>query len=111
MGRGGAGSVDACFAQLVRQHAIVAVGIVAIVRPVSALDAVLRSHPLLHLAEGQLAREAVAEAATAAGLPVHYLDPKGRPAVERTVALARAAGPPWRKEHKMAALAALAALG
>lgn len=107
-------SVDACFAQLVRQHAIVAVGIAAIVRPVPALDAVLRSHPLLHLAEGQLAREAVAEAATGAGLPVHYLDPKGRhdpAAVERTVALGRAAGPPWRKEHKMAALAALTALG
>jgi hypothetical protein len=107
-------SVEACFAELVRRHPTVAVGIAAAVRPVPALDAVLRSHPLLHLAEGQLSREAVAEAATRAGLPVHYLDPKGRPdpiAVDRTAALGRAAGPPWRKEHKLAALAALTALG
>jgi hypothetical protein len=72
-------SVEACFAELVREHPIVAVGIAAAVRPVPAPAAVLRSHPLLHLAEGQLSREAVAEAATRAGLPVHYLDPKGRP--------------------------------
>jgi hypothetical protein len=81
---------------------------------VPALAAVLRSHPLLHLAEGQLSREAVEEAATRAGLPVHYLDPKGRPdpvAVELTAVLGRAAGTPWRKEHKLAALAALTALG
>ncbi|TWF75677.1 hypothetical protein FHX44_111561 [Pseudonocardia hierapolitana] len=107
-------SVEACFAELMRQHPTVAVGIAAVVRPVPALDAVLRSHPLLHLAEGQLSREAVAEAATRAGLPVHYLDPKGRHdpvGVERTAALGRVAGPPWRKEHKMAALAALTALG
>jgi hypothetical protein len=65
------------------------------------------------MAEGQLAREVIAEAAAQLGLRVHYLDPKGRPdpaAVERTVALGRAAGPPWRKEHRMAALAALGAL-
>jgi hypothetical protein len=106
-------SVEACFAELMQGRQVLAVGIAAVVRPVPALDAVLRSHPLLHLAEGQLAREAVAEAATRAGLPVHYLDPKGRhdpAAVERTVELGRTAGPPWRKEHRMAALAALAAL-
>jgi hypothetical protein len=102
-------SVEACFAGLMADRQVVGVGIAAVVRPVPELAAVLRSHPLLHLAEGQLAREAVAEAATRAGLPVHYLDPKGRhdpAAVKRTVALGRAAGPPWRKEHKMAALAA-----
>jgi hypothetical protein len=106
-------SVEACFTELMEGRRVVAVGIAAAVRPVPALDAVLRSHPLLHLAEGQLAREAVHEAATRAGLPVHYLDPKGRhdpAAVERTVALGRTAGPPWRKEHRMAALAALCAL-
>jgi hypothetical protein len=102
-------SVEACFTELMEERRLLAVGIAAVVRPVPELAAVLRSHPLLHLAEGQLAREAVAEAATRAGLPVHYLDPKGRHdpiAVERTVALGRTAGPPWRKEHKMAALAA-----
>jgi hypothetical protein len=107
-----AASVEACFAELMRDRQVVAVGIAAVVRPVPALDVVLRSHPLLHLAEGQLAREAVAEAATRARLPVHYLDPKGRhdpAAVQRTVELGRTAGPPWRKEHRMAALAALGA--
>lgn len=102
-------SVEACFRELMDEHRVAAVGIAAVVRPIPTLAAVLRSHPLLHLAEGQLAREAVAEAATRAGLPVYYLDPKGRldpAAVERTVALGRTAGPPWRKEHKMAALAA-----
>jgi hypothetical protein len=106
-------SVEAGFAELTENGRVVAVGIAAVVRPVPALDVVLRSHPLLHMAEGQLAREALAEAATRAGLPVHYLDPKGRhdpAAVERTVALGRVAGPPWRKEHRMAALAALGAL-
>lgn len=93
---------------------VVAVGIAAVVRQVPSLDVVLRSHPLLHMAEGQLSREVIAEAAAQLGLRVHYLDPKGRhdpAAVERTVALGRAAGPPWRKEHRMAALAALGALG
>jgi hypothetical protein len=106
-------SVRACIAELTRDSGLVAVGIAAVFRPVPALDVVLRSHPLLHMAEGQLAREVVAEAAAQVGLPVHYLDPKGRhdpAAVERTVALGRAAGPPWRKEHRMAALAALTAL-
>lgn len=107
-------SVQACIAELAQRNRVVAVGIAAVVRPVPALGVVLRSHPLLHLAEGQLSREAVAEAAARLGLPVHYLDPKGRQdpaAVERTVALGRAAGPPWRKEHRLAALAALGALG
>jgi hypothetical protein len=106
-------SAAACFAELTRDGRVVAVGIAAVVRPVPALEIVLRSHPLLHLAEGQLAREALAEAATQAGLPVHHLDPKGRhdpAAVERTVALGRITGPPWRKEHRIAALAALSAL-
>jgi hypothetical protein len=105
-------SARACIAELA--SGVVAVGIAAVVRPVPALDVVLRSHPLLHMAEGQLSREVIAEAAAQLRLPVHYLDPKGRPdpaAVERTVALGRAAGPPWRKEHRMAALAALGALG
>jgi hypothetical protein len=106
-------SVQASIVELVERSRVVAVGIAAAVRPVPALDVVLRSHPLLHMAEGQLSREAVAEAAARLGLPVHYLDPKARhdpAAVERTVALGRAAGPPWRKEHRMAALAALGAL-
>ena len=102
-------SAEACFVELMKDRRVVAVGIAAVVRSVPAFEAVLRSHPLLHMAEGQLAREAMAEAATRAGLPVYYLDPKGQhdpAAMERTVTLGRTAGPPWRKEHRLAALAA-----
>jgi hypothetical protein len=92
---------------------VVGVGIVATVREVPALATALRSHPLLHLAEGQMSREVLAEAAGQAGLAVHYLSPKGPhdPVhVERAVGMGRDAGPPWRKEHKLAAAAALTAL-
>lgn len=88
-------------------------GIVATVRDVPPLATVLRSHPLLHVAEGQLAREALAEAAGDAGLAVHYLPPKGpheQGHTDSAAAMARVAGPPWRKEHKLAAVAALAVL-
>lgn len=89
------------------------VSIVGEVREVPPLAVVLRSHPLLHAAEGQLSREAIAEAAQAAGLKVDHvslhslLDPD---LAERVAELGRAAGPPWRKEYKLAAGAALLAL-
>lgn len=92
---------------------VVGVGIVATVREVPALCTALRSHPLLHLAEGQLSREALAEAAGHAGLAVHYLAPMGPhdPVhVERALEMGSDAGSPWRKEHKLAAAAALTAL-
>lgn len=88
---------------------VVAAGIVADVRDVPALAVALRSHPLLHAGEGQLSREAVA----AAGLDVHHRGPREPvdPALaERVGGMAQQVGPPWRKEHKLAAAAALAAL-
>jgi hypothetical protein len=95
------------------EYSMVGAGIVAEVRDVPPLSKVLRAHPLLHLAEGQLAREALAEAAEAADLTVHYLPPKGPhdPAhAERASSMGREAGRPWRKEHKLAAVAALTTL-
>ncbi|MQA15400.1 MAG: hypothetical protein GEV09_14880 [Pseudonocardiaceae bacterium] len=92
---------------------VAGVGIVAEVRNVPPLATVLRSHPLLHVAEGQLSREAFAEAAASVGLSVHYLAPKGPqdPAhAESAAGMGRDAGPPWRKEHKLATVAAFAAL-
>jgi hypothetical protein len=94
-------------------YRVVAVGIVANVRDVPSLDVTLRSHPLLHAAEGQLAREVIAEAADVAGLVVHYVSPGGpheAAFVERAFDFGRKDGPPWRKEHKLAAVAALTAL-
>ena len=89
------------------------VSIVAEVRDLPALAVILRSHPLLHKAEGQLSREVIAEAAQAAVLAVHYVSPRSPhdpDLAERVVELGRAAGPPWRREHKLAAGAALLAL-
>jgi hypothetical protein len=83
------------------------------------LTAIFASHTLLHAAEGELVREALTEAAAAADLPVvrhrqkelaglaerHLgLDEAARRV--RLAALGHAVGPPWRQEHKDAALAA-----
>jgi hypothetical protein len=89
------------------------VSVVAEVRDLPALAVILRAHPLLHKAEGQLSRESIAEAAQAAGLAVHYMSPRSPQdpnIAERVAELGRVAGPPWRKEHKLAAGAALVAL-
>jgi hypothetical protein len=78
--------------------------------------AILASHTLMHAAEGQLYREALLDAAAALGLPAvgvsrnlaaSRLDGDLAAAVAR---LGAAAGRPWRKEHKLAAIAALTAL-
>jgi hypothetical protein len=74
---------------------------------------ILASHALMHAAEGQVYRDALVDAIHAAGIRVVCL-PRAeaqagldRAAVPVAV-LGRAAGTPWRKEHKLAAVAALA---
>lgn len=74
---------------------------------------VLASHALMHAAEGEMYRQALVDAANALDLrvqriPTHALDTEMDDALSR---LGRALGPPWRKDHKQATLAALAALG
>src|SRR6266705_1940349 len=71
------------------------------------LAAVLASHALMHAAEGQLYRDALLDAATALGQRGIGMS-RGRLAerlagdLAGTVrALGAAAGPPWRKEHKL----------
>lgn len=90
-----------------------------------ALEDVLRSRALTNAADGMLYREALAEAATARGLEVLRVPRKADPvalaaealgvgaaAVNAHVArLGREAGAPWRKDHKLAAAAALWGLG
>lgn len=71
------------------------------------LDQILRSHPRLHAAEGWLYERAVLDAATSLDFPVTVIAPDTisiSPALE---AAGRAAGPPWQKDHKWAAAAAL----
>jgi hypothetical protein len=78
---------------------------------------ILAAHPMMHAAEGQLYRDALLDAAAVRGLTAHGV-PRGRAqelltgSLAATVAgLGLAAGRPWRKEHKLATVAALVAAG
>ena len=82
-----------------------------------AAAAILASHTLMHAAEGQLYREALLDAASACGvrgvgvsrnLAASLLDGQ---LADRVRDLGVAAGRPWRKEYKLAAVAALTAIG
>lgn len=89
------------------------------------LEDVLRSRPMTNAADGMLYREALAEAATALGLGVRRVPRKADPVTLAAEALGldeaavnahvarfgREAGPPWRKDHKLAAAAAMWGLG
>jgi hypothetical protein len=104
---------------------IVGVGLVAGDRRIpDELNRILASHALLHAAEGDLYEQAVAEATARAGLPLLTLGPKNfledaakAMAVDPAevdaglVAAGKRAGPPWQKDHREAAAAALVALG
>jgi hypothetical protein len=84
------------------------------------LDKILASHSLVHAAEGELYRSAIVAALTRRDIDVECIprgDVSSRAAgalgassgCDRFVAaLGQVAGPPWRREHKDAALAALA---
>lgn len=93
------------------------------VRMPTALQAILASHALLHAAEGALFREALMAASEASGMRVSAIPEREvrrlagtalelAPEVldERLGAMGRAAGPPWRQDEKLAALAAWTAL-
>jgi hypothetical protein len=87
------------------------------------IEEILAVHVRMHRAEGVLFREALARAATAAGLRLIAI-PEKRLAEHAEIALGtpidvlraqvatlgRSAGPPWGKDQKDAALAALVAL-
>ena len=75
----------------------------------SSLEATLRSHPLCHAAEGKMTNDALVAACGALGLEVVMLT--GGAIADRVDAAGKLVGPPWRKEHKLAATAALDALG
>ena len=87
------------------------------------LSAILRSHPLLHAAEGELFRHAIASASEAEGIPVtglvaHDLYGAAAKALRlpeaelrsRLADLGRAAGKPWGQDEKESALVAWVAL-
>ena len=88
-------------------------------RPLPSLAKVLVSHPLLHAAEGDFFRHAVARANEGLKIPVtaireRDLDDAAKTSfgsaasqVQRSISnLGSAVGPPWTKDHKAAALGA-----
>jgi len=116
----------AAVAGLVRTHQVVAVAVVAgagSVREDLPLERALAAHAMLHAAEGELYRDALADAADALGLPVTLVAPRETPALGRRLLgcddaelrvrlteLGKPLGRPWTRDHKDALVAALAAL-
>src|SRR5262249_14952144 len=88
-------------------------------RPATDLAAVLASHALIHAAEGDLFRDALARAAEACRVPLTRVREKdllaeaGRALHSsedalrtRLNAMGKDIGPPWRQDEKLAALVA-----
>jgi hypothetical protein len=89
-------------------------------RPLPPLAKILGSHPLLHTAEGEFFRRAIIQACERLKLAVaeireRDLEEQAKTAfgpaasrVQRSIAaIGSSIGPPWTKDHKAAALAAL----
>lgn len=116
----------AALAELAAGHEVVGAAIVSgagTVREDVPLARALAAHSMLHAAEGELYRDALADAADALGLPVTLVPPRDTPALGRRVLgcdeddlrarlteLGRPFGPPWTRDHKDAVVAALAVL-
>jgi hypothetical protein len=92
-------------------------------RPLPPLAAILRSHALVHAAEGALYRRVLAAASEACAIPATFVPLKDLPSrvaararlPERQVAsvlaeIGKASGRPWARDQKDAALAAWAVL-
>jgi hypothetical protein len=84
-------------------------------RPLPDLQSILRSHALIHAAEGELYREALRHAAQQFG--IRLINAKEKeifaqlpPEVHQQIAeYAKILGPPWRQDEKLAAAAAYVA--
>jgi len=92
-------------------------------RPLPALEAILASHALIHTADGELFRDALAGASEECGVPVIRV--REKELLQRVTAdlrisadelqlairkLGRSLGPPWTQDEKFAALAGWLAL-
>ena len=91
--------------------------------PLPPLEAILRSHALVHAAEGELYRRVLARASEACGVPTALVPAKDLLALAARAAgipenrivsilavIGKASGKPWTRDQKMAALAAWFAL-
>jgi hypothetical protein len=91
-------------------------------RPLPDLKAILASHALIHAAEGEFYRDAIAQAAEKNGIGVERLRERdivaagerlpGTEAQRKALLeeFGRQVGPPWRQDEKLSALAAWMAL-
>jgi hypothetical protein len=103
---------------------VVAAGMVAgAVKRLPPLETILKSHPLVHAAEGELYRRVFGEAGAALGMPparvpeeelaertAAALGLSEAKLAEQLAALGKASGRPWAADHKEAALVAWLAL-
>jgi hypothetical protein len=93
-------------------------------RPLGSLATILASHALIHAAEGEMFRQVLRDAAADhriafADVLEREAEARCAKAVKRPVetvrshlaAMGRAAGPPWTKDQKLAALVAWGCLG
>jgi hypothetical protein len=119
---------DRALQSLVAEHRaagrrVVGCAVIGARRETPGLAAILASHARIHAAEGDLFRNALADAARACGTEVIEMPERtivaeagsalriSAAALERRIAeLGREAGPPWRIDQKLAATAALLAL-
>jgi len=122
-----AGHTRAALASLLEAHParVLVLSASPYARLPDSLAEVLRSRALTNAADGMLYREALASVAVELGLEVRRLPRQSDPVTLAAEAmghergdvsawlarLGREAGPPWRKDHKWAAAAALTALG
>jgi hypothetical protein len=92
-------------------------------RPLPPLAAILRSHPLIHTAEGEFFRDVLVAAGTHCSLEVTKVKEREVwetaailfglpiPELQRHIGqLGNSVGPPWRQDEKLASLAAWIAL-
>jgi hypothetical protein len=118
-------AVTAMVAQLTQHgHTVVGAGILlASGRPLPELAAILRSHALIHTAEGEFFREVLVHASEQCSLPVTKMKEReiwerGTTVLRRSQAdlqqlidgLGKSLGPPWRQDEKLASIAAWIAL-
>lgn len=88
-------------------------------RPLPELAAILKSHALIHTAEGEFFREVIASACARHSLPITRVKERevwdlgaekfriATPDLQRKIdALGKTLGPPWRQDEKLAAMAA-----
>lgn len=105
------------------QGAVICGLVTSSARQLPGLHAVLKSHALIHTAEGEMYRQALRNAAERLGLEVHTLRErdaytvaaellgKSEEAMRQAIAdLGTELGPPWREDQKLATLAAWCAI-